>query len=295
MKISYAGNQKKLQEINIWDSTCERNPLYKSLAEWAFEVPEICFSTFGEPNSWCLDILTFANNAVRFELNDMYEMHRAMVLLKQQLTFHDVKLATLWFRSMWKFMSRNLLQWHRDKLLPWVESRVPKTPSSNETITTLKRRRGMLEIMSDAACSIQSLVSHYVSIEADGLLVQCNLAKCIKNVNELGERVLEYLRNCEVLLSPLLIGAEVGREERDRLIQDLLLYIFQTGRERMEIPILLSWMTIPAKKAFIKTFLNDNKVRPISMTKYNEWQESEFEARHRDIVRWMCSRATGLQ
>ncbi|PXF45877.1 hypothetical protein BWQ96_04312 [Gracilariopsis chorda] len=295
MKIYNAGNQKKLQEINIWDSTCERNPLYKSLSEWASEIPEICFSTFGEPNSWCLDILTIANNAIRFELNDMYEMHRAMALLKQQLTFHDVKLATLWFRTMWKFMTRNLLQWHGDVLLPWVESRVSKTPSSNETITTLKRRRGMLEIMSNAACSIQSLVSRNVSTEADGLLVQCNLAKCIKNVNELGERVLEYLRNCEVLLAPLLIGAGVSQEEKDRVIQDLLLNILQTGRESMEIPILLSWMPILTKKAFIKSFLKDSKLRPISLAKYNEWQESEFEARHRDIVRWMGNRARGLQ
>ncbi|KAI0567321.1 hypothetical protein FGB62_3g133 [Gracilaria domingensis] len=295
MKLYNNASQKKLQEINVWDSTCDRNPLYKSLSEWASEAPDICFATFGEPNSWCLDILTIVNNAIRFELNDMYEMHRAMVFLKQQLTFHDVKLATLWFRTMWKFLTRNMLQWHGDVLLPWIESRIPRTASSNETLTTLKRRRGMLEIMSNASWSIQSLVSRNVSTEADGLLVQCNLAKCLKNVNELGERVLEYLRNCEVLIAPLLIGAGVTSEERDAAIGDLLVHILQAGRESMEIPILLSWMPVSKKRDFIKNFLNENRLRPISRALYKEWQETEFEARHRDIIRWMSTRARGLQ
>lgn len=291
MKLQTVGSGVTAPEAVVWGPDCEASPVFRAFCEAHFSSPSVSPSPFGENKSWCLDILTLGHNAMRQEISDMYLMYESMVKLGVHLNNQDVKVSTLWFRTVWKFLTKIILDWEGEVFFPWMSERVKQIAGSEEVLESLTRRRGTIAVMSNAVCTVQASLSSELSGEAKMNNVQLKLTQVLKSVNDLGTKLLEYFRICEKLAVPLLIQSGVNREERDSMFRQLVARVFQQKTADMHLPMLVRWMPQNTRTTWLKRYAIDNRNRRVPLQTYNIWQAECYSERHHRLVQEIVRRA----
>lgn len=281
-------------KAQIWDKDDSKSTeQFHSFLETVNSFPiSLSPSTYGEPVSFCLDIVALPHNAVRQELSDMYFMYRSMADLHDSLKLRDVKNSTLWFRPFCRFLIENVLKWHGEEYFPWFCSIVDLQPADRvPKMAALKCCHEEALAMSKELYKKQARLSAMFLKELKCEQIRIQFLDVVSNSCGLACQIVKYFRSVETFTAPLLYDRGVTKDDRDSIFRSFSKRVLTGGHAEIDLPMLVRWMQHSVMRSWLKSFAIDSMGRSIPLWVYNKWQSEYFIERHRSIVSNLVERA----
>lgn len=214
----------------------------------------------------------------------MFSMYRAMADLGNTLTLSDVKATTLWFRTFSKFLGQYVFRWHQQDLFPWVYERLQLEPSRSSEIEKLCAQREEVASFAKTVYAKYARVSAEVSDDSAEDVDQSQFVEAAIASVKLAERLVQYFRDVESFVAPSLKKSGVTPEDRDKQFSMIVEHMQANRTVRMDLPILVRWMTRSNLKDWLVRCAVDHRGRTISFSSFNRWQRDYFGEGHLKIV-----------